>query len=368
MPEKKKQHYVPVFYLKRFSSDGRSIGLWNIQSKKKAPAASLKSQCCENFFYEQGENIENSLSDLESPASKILRGIDRDGSLPSIWHRDYEILRRYIFTQLFRTKYMTDEINIMLDQFKGTVTQNNPHPLRIDGHTKEEFEEIVEEFKENTPEFSIVVAYSDRVKKTTLDLESKLLINKTKIEFLTSDHPVILYNQLLNFVSSFGVPGSRTGLIAKGLQVFFPISPTKLLLFYDPTSYQVGYSQGRNVPIRHKQEVLNINVLQMCSAHENIYFQNETFDIDTLYNRAEPYMRRMQNDFNKQNFNVKEERERGLILMHGSRPDINIDLKPSFIRITQHAKRYRTNIKKKIEAGHSIPAIFPRDSLVTLSI
>lgn len=83
MPEKKKQHYVPVFYLKRFSPDGRSIGLWNIRAKKKVLSASLKSQCCENFFYEQGENIENSLSDLESPASKILRGIDRDGSLPS---------------------------------------------------------------------------------------------------------------------------------------------------------------------------------------------------------------------------------------------------------------------------------------------
>lgn len=368
MPEKKKQHYVPVFYLKRFSPDGRSIGLWNIQAKKKVLSASLKSQCCENFFYEQGENIENSLSDLESPASKILRGIDRDGSLPPTWHQDYEILRRYIFTQLFRTKYMTDQINSMLDQFKGTVTQNNPHPLHINGHTKEEFEEIVEEFKGNTSEFSIVVAYSDRVKKTTPDLESKLLINKTKVEFLTSDHPVILYNQLLNFMSSFGIPGSRTGLPAKGLQVFFPISPTKLMLFYDPTSYQVGHSQRRNVPIRHKQEVLDINILQMCSAHENIYFKNETFDIDTLYNRAKPYMRRMQNDFNKQNFNVQKERERGLILMHGSRPDINTDLKLSFIRIMQDAKLYRTNIKKKIEAGHSIPAILLRESLGNLSI
>ena len=366
MPKKKEQHYVPVFYLKRFSPDGRSIGLWNIQAKKKVLSASLKNQCREKFFFGEDESVENSLSDLESPVSKILRYIDRDSSLPPRWHRNYKILSKYTFTQLLRTKCMTEQINSMLDQVESTVTQNNPHKLHINGHTEEEFEKIVEEFKEKTPEFSVVdVSYSDRTKWATSDLASKLLINKTKVEFITSDHPVVLYNQLLNFMSSFGIPGSRTGLIAKGLQVFFPISPTELLLFYDPTSYQVGYGHRRNVIIRHKQEVLDINVLQMYSANENIYFKNETFDFDTLYNRSELYKKRMQNDFNMQNFNVQRERERGIILMHGPRPDVNTDLKLSFIRIMQEAKLYQTNLKKKIEAGHSIPAILPRESLVT---
>ena len=35
MSQQKKQHYVPVFYLKNFSSDGKRINVWNISSKKK---------------------------------------------------------------------------------------------------------------------------------------------------------------------------------------------------------------------------------------------------------------------------------------------------------------------------------------------
>ena len=111
MSKKKKQHYVPIFYLKSFSSDGKRIGLWNIQSKEKVLSASLRHQCYGNFFYGKDETVENSLSDLESSVSKILRYIDQDSSLPPTWRQDYKILSRYIFSQFFRTESMRDELN-----------------------------------------------------------------------------------------------------------------------------------------------------------------------------------------------------------------------------------------------------------------
>ena len=245
------------------------------------------------------------------------------------------------------------QLNNVVDQMSkyiSNIVQNSPSSS-INGYTLEEFKKEAEEFKEKAPEFSVVdVSLSDRVKKAISSLQSKLLINETEIEFVTSDHPVVLYNQLLNFMSLLEVPGSRTGLNTKGLQVFFPISPTKLLFFYDPTSYRVGHSHRRNVSIHHKQEILDINVLQMCSANENIYFKNETFDIDDLYNRVEPYMKR-----ERSNFNVHEGWESSVF--HSSRSDINTNLRLSFIRITQDAKCYQMDLRKDIEAGRGIPIV-----------
>ena len=34
MPQSKKQHYVPRFYLKQFSPDEASINIWLVQHKK----------------------------------------------------------------------------------------------------------------------------------------------------------------------------------------------------------------------------------------------------------------------------------------------------------------------------------------------
>ena len=117
---------------------------------------------------------------------------------------------------------MTEQINSMLDQVESTVTQNNPHKLHINGHTEEEFKKIVEEFKEKTPEFSVVdVSYSDRTKWATSDLASKLLINKTKVEFITSDHPVVLYNPIVEFYVIFWDTWFSYGIDCKRTSSFF---------------------------------------------------------------------------------------------------------------------------------------------------
>jgi hypothetical protein len=53
--------------------------------------------------------------------------------------------------------------------------------------------------------------------------------------FLASDHPVVQYNQLMEF-SRFG---SNTGLVSKGLQISFRLTPTLLLMMSD-TDIVVG--------------------------------------------------------------------------------------------------------------------------------
>jgi hypothetical protein len=75
-----------------------------------------------------------------------------------------------------------------------------------------------------------------RVYPLLLDLHNKLLINKTSVEFITSDHPIVMYNQLLTFRTF----GSNCGVACKGLQIFYPLDPKKVLMLYDGQIYRVG--------------------------------------------------------------------------------------------------------------------------------
>lgn len=52
MAKKKRHHYVPQFYLKRFSNNNESkvLGIYNLDNKKFIQNAPLKSQAYENFL------------------------------------------------------------------------------------------------------------------------------------------------------------------------------------------------------------------------------------------------------------------------------------------------------------------------------
>ena len=54
---------------------------------------------------------------------------------------------------------------------------------------------------------------------------------------------------------------------------------------YDDDVYSVGNSNKVNIhKVHHKQDVMDINVLQMCSGSQNIYFKDDTFHVEKLHN------------------------------------------------------------------------------------
>jgi hypothetical protein len=87
-----------------------------------------------------------------------------------------------------------------------------------------------------------------------LDLRWKLLQNKTDLPFITSDHPAVRYNQ---FLEPRIRSGSNTGLVARGLQMFLPLSPKHVLVLFDSETYKVGGMKLRvmNVDVTHDEDV-----------------------------------------------------------------------------------------------------------------
>jgi hypothetical protein len=74
-----------------------------------------------------------------------------------------------------------------------------------------------------------LVATAERRLPLALDLKSKVLINRTPTRFITSDRPVVKYNQYLEKTKH---PGGNVELFTNGPQVFlsnFASSYTSLL-------------------------------------------------------------------------------------------------------------------------------------------
>ena len=84
MADKKKQHYVPRFYLKNFSnkSDEKSIGIYNVKKNLFIPSGSLKDQNYIDYFYGKNGRIENSLQVIEGLSSSIIKDIITKKLLP----------------------------------------------------------------------------------------------------------------------------------------------------------------------------------------------------------------------------------------------------------------------------------------------
>lgn len=332
MPHNKKHHYVPRFYLKRFSPNGRSINLWNIKNERKILSANLKHQCYKNYFYGKELEVEKALGVVEGQSSHIFRLIDKFQAPPPHGSDDYLTLVIYMLMQHGRTAYSADSLDEMSDKLIKHLMGPKAKEDGID------LSKITIGIKESA-QYSLGI--TTQMYPLMLDLDCKLLLNETNVEFVTSDNPVVLYNQLL----SFRKYGSNTGLASKGLQVFLPINSNMLLYFYDFDSYSVGNNRSSVFRLSIPSDIYNLNTLQMVSAYENVYFENKDFDIESLDRKANSFRRDQKSSMNV--FPGQETEETKSEFIASSKQDVRINLKLSFSRITKGARKWRTKFQKK---------------------
>jgi hypothetical protein len=105
MPSNKKHHFVPRFYLRRFSADGVSVNLYNIPSRRRIFRANLKNQAYRDYFYGKQLDVEHAIAGLEAEAAGVLRKIDEYQSLPPPFSPDHVALVTHLVMQQARTEY-----------------------------------------------------------------------------------------------------------------------------------------------------------------------------------------------------------------------------------------------------------------------
>lgn len=170
-----------------------------------------------------------------------------------------------------------------------------------------------------------------------LDLTIKILKNETGNPFITSDFPIVKYNQFLE-IKKWG--HSRTGYGITGLQIFIPINNDLCIIFFDSSIYKVGNKKDSKIIISDKADVDSLNILQFTNCLEHVYFSDKA-SIEYIRN-----LKIKSKEFKKANLlesranflyeNGKIPEKENLIIMGTSENEIN--LKVGWIKVHSMGK------------------------------
>lgn len=271
---KKNQHYIPKFYLRHFSfrNNKKQIGIYNIKNKIFFQNAKLKSQGSKQFFYGEDGVVEEYLSNIENKLARVIIDVVNQKQIPP--------------------KNTTSHINLLL--FIALTDLRNP--MTIDG-MKESIEllrksilDIDSKAGKFVPEVShelavkVMLSSIRNIVNITTDLDCKILINKTTSPFITSDYPIVKYNQ---FLEKKDKRYKKVGYGLVGLQIFIPINAEILIVLYDSNIYKLGDRKKKYHKITNNKNVDDLNILQFLNCIETVYF-NEL--------ATEQYIKRLHKD------------------------------------------------------------------------
>ncbi|MBN8650566.1 MAG: DUF4238 domain-containing protein [Cytophagales bacterium] len=361
MAEKKNQHFVPVCYLKMFALEGeRCIRVYNLKRKKFIESASIRDQASKPYFYGKDLKVENNLSKLEGDFSRLLKDI-RNGKFPERHEkqqpysfiqrlsRDYKALLFFIALTDFRNPVRTQQFGIISKILKKEYRASDEYiNLKKDGEELisgytgsnpyllkglELVKKGIKKWEEDDDEVLASLAFVSRVTDSISDLNFKVLINETAIPFITSDYPVVNYNQWAEQIAK--IMGG--GYSSTGAQFFVPISDRIQILIYDEKIYHLE-DMTSNVASVGIRGVNQINTLQYLNCQSNVYGNERMTEayIEFLREKAAPFNRA--NDVNVSKIESVFSNGRG-----GSSAinvlKTNLDL--SFIKFTLYAKGFR---------------------------
>lgn len=336
MAENKSQHFVPQFYLKYFSINSleKSIGIFSLPSSKFIKSGSIKKQAAEDYFYGSDLIVEKALSKIEGIAASSINRIINTNTLPKRMSDEHDTILTFIMLLHARTVYSLDRTNELIEKVARSVLSKDSR-----------FTDELDKFN-----FSITYGINRLLKETILliplvyDLQFKIISNRTDVPFITSDHPVVLYNHFLESRKKFG---SNTGFACKGLEMLVPLSPNHMLIFFDKDVYKIGGKDKQIIDVTSISDIDSLNFLQCLSANENIYFNHQITEpyILKLLQKVNIYKRDSKANIDEflqiKNKDIQEKQ----ILLHSYNSDIKCNLSLSFIHTLKKAKKYEIGDK-----------------------
>lgn len=336
--DKKNQHYVPKFYLRNFSFEDnkKQIGLFNLENEFYIKRAKLKTQASKNFFYGQDGVIEDQLANIEGDLSFIIKNIVSTRKIPDKETFEYEQLLYFVaLTDLrnpIRLKQMNDSYYEMYEHF----ATNDPSFDFESFLPPMSSESIIKLQINTTPEIVSVMK----------DLSCKLLINSTSTPFITSDYPIVKYNQ---FLENRKHPQSNTGYGTVGLQIFIPLNAELVLVFYDQHIYKIGERKSFSIKVNKNQDVDQINTLQLINCFSTVFFDHQADEkyIRNIYSVSKKFERANITNFStgylltKDNENIILDDDTQDNLLIFSNKDCQIDLNISVMKIHSKGKKHQ---------------------------
>lgn len=266
--ETKNQHYVPQFYLRYFSVDEKNVWAYILKSGKNIHSAPIKGQASGDYFYSDSMEMEKTLGALEVRAKGVIDTIIAAPTKP-LSKEEKDTLFEFTVIQLGRTEAQAKVVKAF-----HKIPDLLPERLANIGKpdlgemAKDKFSDLIGKL----PPFPAVlsVAVYAEISHTIRDLDVKVLINRTDKAFITSDNPVAKYDQFMERMKQ-----GTYGLGSRGLQIFFPLSPQRGAMYYDPECYKLGHEEKEYVEVDQEKDIDELNKLTACNSDEVLYYDPE---------------------------------------------------------------------------------------------
>ena len=269
MSERKYNHYIPKFYLANFSGNKKFIDKCILSSGKIIRTAPTKSTGGQDYLYGEEGEIEKTFSRLEGKWDTIVKEIILTESIPTSFE-DYSYLLRFILLSENRT---LSKANSNME-FWGEQYRVIARLMKENGRINIS-DEAIEMIGAESPIPNLHDLKNDLfIVNICADLRMELIKNISALPFVTSDHPVVKYNQLFmehNYLRVYGYG-------QMGIQIFFPISPSLCLVLFDPVPYRLHNYCGNKFVVNNPDIIRSINTLVAGYANQELYFSPTTSD------------------------------------------------------------------------------------------
>jgi len=370
MTQYKNQHFLPQFYLRRFSDD--RVGLCRYSLSDEITERSNIERTCARFYFYAGsalaEEWETTFSRLEMKHAEIIQEIldqrnlsmfSAQGANPEDVLQDYLFLCNFILLTAARTELKKKELheiaNWAFDLMKEGIAQSEEAKTR--GITKEDLDRL--ELRRDTANLeSIENALLGPI--LISDLAPVLIINETDNPFITSDSPTILYNFLK--LGDLGMLGWQS----PGLMLLLPLSEEIMIGLFDPDIYLLNINAlQRTLTLTRKQDVDEINRLQVLNADEYLIFSKLDYN-DYVSSLHKPLKNRLRETFTHKEKKAEFQAEGKQHAFYMTR-NVGINYKPhlSFLkinkaRVEQYKNAFREQIAPKLQAAEFRRGMPPR--------
>lgn len=261
MPEKKKQHYVPQFYLNLFSKSNKEFAVFNINNKTAHHPIPCKSQCYKNYYYGDDGLWEERLSNMENEWSEIIKKICLHTVLDKY---QIKLIKQFALYQRQRTlaegEYSEKaRIETLMELGKFFCDTRG---CNFDDSMKSLCLERASEKITPAENLQMAEKFVDSIE----DLQLLVIEYKTKARLISSDAPVVAINPFSK---------QTTGYYCMGLILLFPISSHQMVVIYDAKMY-TRFRNNMYVSISNENEVLRLNALQLISAEKILFAESQS--------------------------------------------------------------------------------------------
>lgn len=257
---------MPKHYLRQFQIPGqeKQICAARINPLKMIGTCGIEGQCQEDYFYREDGNLDNLLKESEKDLAPVLLRVSEFGIFDE---KDLTALQMLSVILYLRTRKNIQHQKLLPQKIADKMIRN--------AIATGELPPPKGGWKPGMMDFSGVAGWVMKASAVPCwlemrTLECKVLQAHSGSFFITSDHPVVMLNQLFSTKENFR---SFVGFSRSGFQLILPISPQFALFFYDPKIYKVGSRRERIVEISI-DDLDVVNSLQVQNAERCIYFHS----------------------------------------------------------------------------------------------